>query len=72
MRSLYLYFQENRDRRCLSAWDKRRLTGSQNNAQNSTATANPLDKEIGMYQRPKTAHGVRNQQDSTFSVKSFF
>lgn len=31
-----------------------------------------FDKELGIYQRPLSAHGVRNQQDSTFTVKTFF
>lgn len=31
-----------------------------------------FDKELGIYQRPLSAHGVRNQQDSTFTIKTFF
>ena len=27
-----------------------------------------LNKRLGIYQRPMSAHGVRNQQDSTFSL----
>ena len=27
-----------------------------------------MNKKLGMYQRPVSAHGVRNQQDSTFSL----
>ena len=27
-----------------------------------------LNKQLGIYQRPLSAHGVRNQQDSTFSL----
>lgn len=27
-----------------------------------------LNKRLGVYQRPVSAHGVRNQQDSTFSL----
>ena len=27
-----------------------------------------LNKQLGVYQRPLSAHGVRNQQDSTFSL----
>ncbi len=57
----------------MSAWDKRKLTANQNSASQVTPSGSKhMDKEIGMYQRPKTAHGVRNQQDSTFSIKSFF
>jgi len=27
-----------------------------------------FNKQLGIYQRPMSAHGVRNQQDSTFSL----
>ena len=27
-----------------------------------------LNKRLGIYQRPMSAHGIRNQQDSTFSL----
>ena len=27
-----------------------------------------LNKKLGIYQRPMSAHGIRNQQDSTFSL----
>jgi len=45
------------------AWDKQRKCVSQGEI---------FDKELGIYQRPLSAHGVRNQQDSTFTVKTFF
>jgi len=31
-----------------------------------------LNKNLGVYQRPMSAHGVRNQQDSTFSLTGGF
>jgi len=67
--------QEGQQRRCMSAWDKRKLTANQssNSSQFSPSGANPkMEKEFGMHQRPKSAHGVRHQQDSTFSIKSFY
>jgi len=44
------------------AWDKRKCISQ----------GEIFDKELGIYQRPLSAHGVRNQQDSTFTVKTFF
>jgi len=44
------------------AWDKRKCISQ----------GEIFDRELGIYQRPLSAHGVRNQQDSTFTVKTFF
>jgi len=44
------------------AWDKRKCVSQ----------GEIFDRELGIYQRPLSAHGVRNQQDSTFTVKTFF
>ena len=67
-----LTFQEV-NRRPQSAWDRRKLTANTPASQPTpSGPSTKMDKEIGMYQRPKTAHGVRNQQDSTFSIKSFW
>jgi len=61
------------NRRPQSAWDRRKLTANTPASQPTpSGPSTKMDKEIGMYQRPKTAHGVRNQQDSTFSIKSFW
>lgn len=45
-----------------SAWDRRK----------GSASNEIFDKELGIHQRPRSAHGVKNQQDSTFTVKTFF
>lgn len=45
-----------------TAWDKRK----------GSAPTEIFDKELGIHQRPRSAHGVKNQQDSTFTVKTFF
>ena len=34
----------------------------------SAQAGSQLNKSLGVYQRPMSAHGVRNQQDSTFSL----
>ena len=45
-------------------WDRRKLAAQQQGEK--------FDKNLGIYQRPLSAHGVKNQQDSTFTVKTFF
>ena len=46
-----------------SGWDRRKASSTPNEI---------FDKELGIHQRPRSAHGVKNQQDSTFTVKTFF